>query len=75
AAAAVSGAGATTVLGAAEGVLEGLVALVEEKAHACAIRVGIRGLFALCLAKENHPRAVVVGAVTALALGEPCVRG
>ncbi|BAF08999.2 U-box domain-containing protein 25 [Oryza sativa Japonica Group] len=65
--AAVSGADARAVLGAAEGVMEGLVALVEEKAHARAVRVGIRGLFALCLAKENRPRAVAAGAAAALA--------
>lgn len=67
AAASASGAEARTVLGSAEGVLEGLVALVEEKANARAVRVGIRGLFALCLAKENRPRAVVAGAAAALA--------
>ena len=48
---------------AAAGPLEARVnagAVVEaagEKAHARAVRVGIRGLFALCLAKENRPRA------------------
>lgn len=67
AAASASGAEARTVLGSAEGVLEGLVALVEEKANARAVRVGIRGLFALCLAKENRPRAVAAGAAAALA--------
>ncbi|KAG2658964.1 U-box domain-containing protein 26-like [Panicum virgatum] len=67
AAASASGAEARAVLGAAEGVMEGLVALVEEKAHARAVRVGIRGLFALCLAKENRPRAVAAGAASALA--------
>ncbi|XP_047077012.1 U-box domain-containing protein 26-like [Lolium rigidum] len=68
AAAAVSGADARVVLGAAEGVVEGLVALVEDKANnARAVRVGIRGLFALCLAKENRPRAVSAGAASALA--------
>ncbi|KAF0894542.1 hypothetical protein E2562_001845 [Oryza meyeriana var. granulata] len=67
AAAAASGAEARAVLGAAEGVMEGLVALVEEKANARAVRVGIRGLFALCLAKENQPRAVAAGAAAALA--------
>lgn len=56
AAAAVSGAEARVVLGVAEGVMEGLVALVDEKGNnARAVRVGIRGLFALCLAKENQP--------------------
>ena len=67
AAASASGADARVALGAAEGVMEGLVALVEEKAHARAVRVGIRGLFALCLAKENRPRAVAAGAASALA--------
>ncbi|KAL6634195.1 hypothetical protein ACP70R_026866 [Stipagrostis hirtigluma subsp. patula] len=67
AAASASGAEARAALGAADGVMEGLVALVEEKAHARAVRVGIRGLFALCLAKENRPRAVAAGAASALA--------
>ncbi|OEL29359.1 U-box domain-containing protein 26 [Dichanthelium oligosanthes] len=67
AAASASGAEARASLGAAEGVMEGLVALVEEKANARAVRVGIRGLFALCLAKENRPRAVSAGAAFALA--------
>ncbi|CAM0945788.1 unnamed protein product [Alopecurus aequalis] len=67
AAAAVSGAEARVVLGMADGILEGLVALVEEKANARAVRVGIRGLFAICLAKENRPRAVSAGAAAALA--------
>ena len=58
---------------AAAGPLEARVnagAVVEaagEKAHARAVRVGIRGLFALCLAKENRPRAVAAGAASALA--------
>jgi len=68
AAASASGAEARAVLGAAEGVMDGLVALVEEKANARAVRVGIRALFALCLAKENRPRAVAAGAASALAL-------
>ncbi|KAL6899800.1 hypothetical protein ACP4OV_006458 [Aristida adscensionis] len=67
AAASASGAEARAALGAGDGVMEGLVALVEEKAHARAVRVGIRGLFALCLAKENRPRAVAAGAASALA--------
>lgn len=67
AAAAVSGAEARVVLGAADGVIEGLVALVDEKANARAVRVGIRCLFALCLAKENRQRAVSAGAASALA--------
>jgi hypothetical protein len=67
AAALASGADARAVLGAAEGVMAGLVTLVEEKASARAVRVGIRGLFALCLAKENRPRAVAAGAASALA--------
>ena len=67
AAALASGAEARALLGAAEGVMDGLVALVEEKAHARAVRVGIRGLFALCLAKENRSRAVSAGAASALA--------
>ena len=58
---------------AAAGPLEARVnagAVVEaagEKAHARAVRVGIRGLFALCLAKENRARAVAAGAAFALA--------
>ncbi|KAG8059031.1 hypothetical protein GUJ93_ZPchr0002g26012 [Zizania palustris] len=67
AATAASGTEARAVLGAADGIMEGLVALVEEKANARAVRVGIRGLFALCLAKENRPRAVAAGAAAALA--------
>ena len=67
AAASASGAEARAVLGAAEGIMDGLVALVEEKANARAVRVGIRALFALCLAKENRPRAVAAGAASALA--------
>ena len=67
AAALASGADARAGLGAAEGVMAGLVTLVEEKASARAVRVGIRGLFALCLAKENRPRAVAAGAASALA--------
>ncbi|CAD6244227.1 unnamed protein product [Miscanthus lutarioriparius] len=67
AAASASGAEARAVLGVAEGVMDGLVALVEEKASARAVRVGIRALFALCLAKENRPRAVAAGAASALA--------
>ncbi|CAL4887431.1 unnamed protein product [Urochloa decumbens] len=71
AAASASGAEARAALGAAEGVMEGLVALClcEEKSHgaARAVRVGIRGLFALCLAKENRARAVSAGAAAALA--------
>uniref|UniRef100_A0A0D3FGU5 Uncharacterized protein n=1 Tax=Oryza barthii TaxID=65489 RepID=A0A0D3FGU5_9ORYZ len=46
---------------------EGLVALLEEKAHVRTIRIGIRGIFMLCLAKENHPRAVAAGAAAAFA--------
>jgi hypothetical protein len=46
--------------------MERLVALVEEKAHTQAVRVGIRGLFALCLAKENRHRAVSAGAASEL---------
>ncbi|CAL5057823.1 unnamed protein product [Urochloa decumbens] len=71
AAASASGAEARAALGAAEGVMEGLIALClcEEKSHgaARAVRVGIRGLFALCLAKENRARAVSAGAAAALA--------
>jgi hypothetical protein len=76
--AAASGAEARAVLGAADGVMEGLVALVDETAHPCAVRVGIRALFALCLARENRARAVAAGAAAALsrrvaegAAGEP----
>jgi hypothetical protein len=37
------------VLSAAEGVMEGLVTLVDEAPHTRAVHVGIRALFALCL--------------------------
>ncbi|XP_066385080.1 U-box domain-containing protein 26-like [Miscanthus floridulus] len=62
-----SGVEARTMLGAAEGVMDDLVALVEEKANARAVRVRIRALFALCLAKENRLRVMAAGAVSALA--------
>ncbi|GJN21273.1 hypothetical protein PR202_gb08737 [Eleusine coracana subsp. coracana] len=67
AAASASSAEARAALGGADGVMEGLVALVDEKAHARAVRVGIRALFALCLARENRARAVAAGAASALA--------
>ncbi|GJM85215.1 hypothetical protein PR202_ga01646 [Eleusine coracana subsp. coracana] len=69
AAASASSAEARAALGAADGVVEGLVALVDDKgpAHARAVRVGIRALFALCLARENRARAVAAGAASALA--------
>lgn len=58
---------ARAAVGGTEGVMEGLVALVEEKgSSARAVRVGIRGLFSLCLAKENRARAVAVGAAAAV---------
>ncbi|XP_042394768.1 U-box domain-containing protein 26-like [Zingiber officinale] len=53
-------------VGATEGVMEGLVALVEQRGNPRAVRVGIRGLFALCLAKENRFRAVAAGAAAAV---------
>ncbi|KAJ1279451.1 hypothetical protein BS78_04G157800 [Paspalum vaginatum] len=70
ASASASGAEARAALGAAEGVMEGLVALLAEgdrPSHARAARVGVRALFALCLAKENRARAVAAGAASALA--------
>jgi hypothetical protein len=64
-----SGAEARAALGGAEGVMDGLVALAEEEKanNARAVRVGVRALFALCLAKENRARAVAAGAAAALA--------
>ncbi|KAG6494102.1 U-box domain-containing protein 26-like [Zingiber officinale] len=55
-----------TAVGETEGVMEGLVALVEQRGNPRAVRVGIRGLFALCLAKENRFRAVAAGAAAAV---------
>ncbi|WOL15521.1 U-box domain-containing protein 26 [Canna indica] len=48
------------------GVMDGLVSLVEQRGNPRAVRVGIRGLFALCLAKENRGRAVAAGAAAAV---------
>ncbi|XP_010912457.3 U-box domain-containing protein 25-like [Elaeis guineensis] len=60
-------AGARAAVGATEGVMEGLVGLLEEKgSSARAVRAGIRGLFSLCLAKENRGRAVAAGAAAAV---------
>ncbi|KAG1331093.1 U-box domain-containing protein 25 [Cocos nucifera] len=58
---------ARAAVGATEGVMEGLVGLLEEKgSSARAVRAGIRGLFSLCLAKENRGRAVAAGAAAAV---------
>ncbi|CAL9056188.1 unnamed protein product [Musa banksii] len=59
-------------VGGTNGVVVGLVALAEQRGNPRAVRVGIRGLFALCLAKENRGRAVAAGAAAAVVgrLGE-----
>lgn len=56
---------AREVVGAANGVIESLVALVD-KGDSRAVRAGMRGLFSLCLAKENRGRAVMAGAAEAV---------
>ncbi|PKU70555.1 U-box domain-containing protein 26 [Dendrobium catenatum] len=56
---------AREAVGAADGVIEGLVALVEN-GDSRAVRAGMRGLFSLCLAKENRGRAVMAGAAEAV---------
>ncbi|RZR96789.1 hypothetical protein BHM03_00025859 [Ensete ventricosum] len=53
-------------VGGTEGVIEGLVELVAQRGNGRAGRVGIRGLFALCLAKENRGRALAAGAAAAV---------
>ncbi|CAL9778407.1 unnamed protein product [Musa acuminata subsp. burmannicoides] len=53
-------------IGGMDGVMGGLVALVEQPGNPRAVRVGIRGLLAMCLAKENRARAVAAGAATAV---------
>ncbi|XP_064948214.1 U-box domain-containing protein 26-like [Musa acuminata AAA Group] len=53
-------------VGGTEGVMEGLVELVAQRGNGRAGRVGIRGLFALCLAKENRGRALAAGAAAAV---------
>ncbi|XP_072970903.1 U-box domain-containing protein 26-like [Typha angustifolia] len=58
--------GARTAVGAADGVVDGVVRLIAEKGNARAARVGIRALFALCLAKENRHLAVAAGAAAAV---------
>jgi hypothetical protein len=45
------------VLSAVDGVIEGLVTLVDEASHARAVRVEIRALFMLCLALRPAARA------------------
>jgi hypothetical protein len=57
AATSVLGAEARAVLGTADGVMEGLVVLVDEVSHAYAVRVGIQALFALFLALRPVARA------------------
>ncbi|CAL9135345.1 unnamed protein product [Musa textilis] len=53
-------------IGGMDGVMGGLVALVEQPGNPRAVRVGIRGLLAMCLAKENRARAVTAGAAAAV---------
>lgn len=64
---------AREAVGAANGIIEGLVELVENGDFR-AMRAGMRGLFSLCLAKENRGRAVVAGAAEAVVkrIGEMC---
>ncbi|KAG0486987.1 hypothetical protein HPP92_009082 [Vanilla planifolia] len=57
---------AREAVGGEPGLMEGLVSLVEEKGNSRAVRVGVRGLFSLCLAKENRGRAVAAGAAEAV---------
>lgn len=65
---------AREAVGTTPGVLEGLIKLVNEKGNFRAMRVGVRGLFSLCLAKENRGRAVTLGAAEAVVrrIGEMC---
>ncbi|WOL05477.1 hypothetical protein Cni_G14206 [Canna indica] len=53
-------------VGEMDEVMDGLVSMVEQRGNPRAVRVGIRGLFALCLAKENRGRAVAAGAAAAV---------
>ncbi|KAK8950751.1 U-box domain-containing protein 25 [Platanthera zijinensis] len=57
---------AREMIGAMPGVIEGLVELVNEKGNLMAVRVGVRGLFSLCLAKGNRGRSVEAGAAEAV---------
>ncbi|KAJ6817367.1 putative U-box domain-containing protein 25 [Iris pallida] len=52
---------ARSAIGSAHGVIQGMVSLIDT-ADGRSVRIGIRGLFALCLAKENRTRAVAAGA-------------
>ncbi|KAJ4790270.1 U-box domain-containing protein 26 [Rhynchospora pubera] len=63
---------ARSALGETDGIIHGLVKLIEEKSNSRAVRIGIRGVFALCLSKENRARAVEAGAARAVVrkLGE-----
>ncbi|KAJ0976880.1 hypothetical protein J5N97_012354 [Dioscorea zingiberensis] len=63
---AVAVAGGRVGLGAAEGVMEGIVGLVEQRGNSRGVLVGIRALFALCLARENRGRALAAGAAAAV---------
>ncbi|KAH7680948.1 Zinc finger RING/FYVE/PHD-type protein [Dioscorea alata] len=63
---AVAVAGGRVALGAAEWVMEGIVGLVKQKGNTRGVMVGIRALFALCLARENRVRAVAAGAAEAV---------
>jgi hypothetical protein len=51
-----SGTEAHEVLGAADGIIEGLVALVDEASHARAVHIGIQALFTLFLAFQPTAR-------------------
>jgi hypothetical protein len=57
---------ARSALGETDGIIHGLVKLIDEKSNSRAIRVGIRGIFALCLLKENRAHAVQAGAACAV---------
>jgi hypothetical protein len=63
---AVASGAARSALGETDGIIHGLVRLIDEKSNSRAIRVGIRGIFALCLLKENRARAVQAGAAWAV---------
>ncbi|KAJ3675162.1 hypothetical protein LUZ60_004204 [Juncus effusus] len=57
---------ARSALGETDGIITGLVKLTEEKSNSRAVRAGIRGIFSLCLSKENRVRAVEAGAARAV---------
>ncbi|WOL04101.1 hypothetical protein Cni_G12822 [Canna indica] len=66
AAAAARSAETRVTIGGTKGVMEGLVALLQQQENTRAVRVGIRGVLALCLAKENRGRALAAGAGAAV---------